>query len=148
MKKLIIISLVIITTGLIAFYVINSRAKVKEFTNEEIPTPSVSLPTISDDVKVDVKAKDGKKAVDIKITGIPSDIETIEYELIYQTGLGLSRGVNGKRRVQDLPIENITLGSCSTGGKCTYDEGVSEIDLVLKFNAPNGSSIYRKTFPI
>jgi hypothetical protein len=148
MKKFLIIIPVIIFTGIIIFFIVKSKQVVVEKPVDDVPTPEAVLPTVSGEVKVDIAAGNGKRSVDIKISGFPTDVETIEYELMYLTNSGLSRGVNGKRKVQDLPIKDITLGSCSTGGKCTYDEGVSSIDLVLKFNTAESSSIFRNTFPI
>lgn len=147
MKKylLILIPVIIILSAIFAARSLISNKPVEE---EVIPTPSVVLPTVSDTVKVNVLSNDNKRAVSIEVSGIPEDVESIDYELIYQTASGLARGVNGNRKVSDLPLKDITLGSCSTGGKCTYDEGVASVDLVLKFNSPNGASIYRNTFPI
>lgn len=119
--------------------------------NTEIPTPSVILPTVSDSVKVELTAKNDNKVVDIRISGIAGDIDTIEYELTYTTGSGLPRGVLGKITVEgqsSIERNDIDLGTCSRG-KCVYDTGVTSINLSLKFNSVNGqSSVFQKTFPL
>lgn len=149
MKKILIVTGIVfaVIVALIIFG-IRSIFMTKSDVTDVIPTPSVVLPTVPDSVKVELYSKDNNKSVGLNISGIPSGVESVEYELIYQTSSGLSRGVNGKRKIEDLPIKDITLGSCSTGGKCTYDEGVKSIDLVLKFNTADGASIFRKTFPL
>lgn len=122
------------------------NAKVEEV--QLIPTPTVALPTISDDIAVDLTAGAGNREVSIKISAIPSDIETIEYELTYITGEGLPRGVLGKISVDGqstVTRDKIVLGTCSSG-RCVYDSGVVSIDLSLKFNSPTGSSVFKKTY--
>lgn len=120
-------------------------------TPAEIPTPTVALPTVSENIKVSLTAKNGNKVVDLSITGIPPDIDTIDYELTYTTGAGLPRGVLGKISVNgqsSVTRNDIDLGTCSRG-KCVYDVGVTSIDLALKFNSTSGqSSVFQKTYPL
>lgn len=152
MKKGVIIGIIIILLfGLIVYLVFGRSNSTIDEETENTPTPTTILPTISSDITVELLASSNKRAVSLKISDFPADIETVEYELIYITGTGLPRGVNGKitlKGEKQVARDNITLGSCSTGGKCTYDEGVRSIDVTLKFNSPKGSSIYQKTFPL
>jgi len=127
------------------------KSLTKQNVIEEVPTPTIVLPTVSEDIKVDLKAKNGNKVVDLKISGIPADIETIEYELTYTTGTGLPRGVLGKittDRKSNVTRNDIDLGTCSRG-KCVYDVGVTAVSLSLKFNSTSGqSSVFQKTYPL
>lgn len=127
------------------------KSLTQKDTVEEVPTPTVALPTVSENIKVDLIAKNDNKVVDLRITGIPSDIDTIEYELTYTTGAGLPRGVLGKIDVNgqsSIARSDIDLGTCSRG-KCVYDVGVTSINLALKFNSTSGqSSVFQKTYPL
>ncbi len=148
MKKIIIAAVIIVI--LIAAVV---TVKIRLFSQTEevepTPTPTIVLPTVSENVKVVLLPKNDNKAMTLKISGIPSDIESIEYELTYTTGAGLPRGVLGKIQVRgekEITRDDIVLGTCSSG-KCAYDTGVTSVSLSLKFNFSSGeSSIFQKTY--
>lgn len=127
------------------------KSLTKQDVVEEVPTPTIALPTVSDNIKVSLTAKNANKVVDLKISGIPSDVETIEYELTYTTGAGLPRGVLGKITTdgKSSVIRNdVDLGTCSRG-KCVYDVGVTSVNLSLKFNSTSGqSSVFQKTYTL
>ena len=147
MIGIIILVLVILGIG----GVVSLKSINKKTLPEEIPTPTVVLPTVSETIKVDLKAKNDNKVVDIKISGVPADLDTIEYELTYTTGAGLPRGVLGKIKTDgksSVTRNDIDLGTCSRG-RCVYDAGVKEIALSLKFNSISGSSsVFQKTYPL
>lgn len=83
-------------------------------------TPSADGHTIVMDV-VEVK----KKAADL------------EYEIEYNSG-SLLQGAFGQTSLSSLPVsKNILLGSCSTGGKCTYNTDVTGGTLTLRFGSPD-----------
>ncbi|OGG03340.1 hypothetical protein A2W14_03685 [Candidatus Gottesmanbacteria bacterium RBG_16_37_8] len=149
MKK-IIIPAVIFSLILISSIWILGRFKSKPQQEVIIPTPTQVLPTISEDIKVNLTSQNNNRVVVLNISGIPSDVESVEYELTYLTGAGLPRGVLGKITADgqsEIERNDIVLGTCSSG-KCVYDSGVESIDLALKFNSQNGASVYRKTFPL
>ncbi len=150
MKKIIILVVIIIILFITALGA-KSITSHKNETVEEMPTPTIALPTISADVAVDLKAKNDNKIVALEIKNIPSSVESIEYELTYLTGSGLPRGVLGKINTKgenEISRDDIVLGTCSSG-KCVYDTGVTSIDLSLKFNSKDGSSaIFQKTYPL
>jgi len=150
MKKLIFGVIFIATISIIFFFVI----KIKSFSNEapveEIPTPTIVLPTISENIKVDLKALQNNKVVVLKISGLSQKIDYVEYELTYTTGNGLPRGVLGKITTygkSDISRDDIVLGTCSSG-KCVYDTGVDTIELSLKFNSLEGPSIFHETYQL
>lgn len=152
MSKKVIIGLIIIVLVILGVLsALAFKSLTKQETPEEIPTPTVVLPTVSEKIKVDLTAKNQNRVVDLRISGIPSDIETIEYELTYTTGAGLPRGVLGKITVDgqsSIRRSDIDLGTCSRG-KCVYDVGVAEINLSLKFNSTSGqSSVFQKTYSL
>lgn len=152
MNKKVIIGIVLLV--LIILGVIGAVA-IKSLTSQqapaEVPTPTVVLPTVADSIKVALTAKNDNKIVDLKIDGIPSDVDTVEYEFTYTTGTGLPRGVLGKITVNgqsSVTRSDIDLGTCSRG-KCVYDVGVTSINLSLKFNSTGGqASVFQKVYPL
>ena len=132
------------------FLLIKSRLTTTEEAVETIPTPTIALPTVSDNIQIDLIARSDNQAVTIKIKGLTSDIESIEYELTYITGAGLPRGVLGKIKLtgeKEVTRDDVVLGTCSSG-KCAYDTGVKEVNLSLKFNTPQGNKIFQKTYSL
>jgi hypothetical protein len=151
LKKLIIIFL-FLTILIISGLVIKNSNKPQSTTSPEPEaTPTIVLPTISEDIKVDLIPRSDKRSVTLKISGITDEIEMIEYELTYLTASKLARGVLGRIAVETNEIsitrDDIVLGTCSSGS-CVYDEGVTSIDLTLKFTTTSGPRIFQKTFPL
>ena len=150
-KTLIIISIVILVLFFSGFFLIrgtNSGKNVKE--PEVTIEPTVILPTISEDIKVDLSGKNSNRIVILKISGLSDDLLSIEYELTYTTGAGLVKGALGKivlKGEKEIIRDDIVLGTCSSG-RCVYDEGVDSITLSLKFNSQKGSSVFQKTFSL
>lgn len=141
MKKIALIIIpVIVLTIIIGFVVakkLTAPAKV------ETPTEQFFAPRTPEKVaKADVVSSQAGRAVTLKITNLTPEISTVEYEMSYVTGKGLARGVIGKIRPggKDSVTREILLGSCSTGGKCVYDEGVKKVTLTLRFNRSSGEA--------
>lgn len=149
MKKIVIVTVIVIIVAIIILIV-----KFKSGTKTENPaveaSPTIALPTVSESVKVDLQSKNDKKAVKLTVSGLSNNIESVEYELTYTTGGGLPRGVLGKistKGAAEISRDDIVLGTCSSG-KCVYDSGVTSVDLSLKFNTLEGSSVYRKNYQL
>ena len=146
---------IIIPAGLFFLILIASILFLSRFKNnkQEVPvspTPTRVLPTISDDIKVELTPQNNNRAVVLRVSGIPADVESIEYELTYLTGNNLPRGVLGKIILsgqKDVERNDIVLGTCSSG-KCVYDSAVESIDLSLKFNAKSGVSVYWNSYKL
>jgi len=150
MKKkpifIIIAVLAVLIIGLLVF-----KGKKGKGT-EVIPTstPTVALPEIGDEVEIDLKPRADGKAVILTIAQIPLETTSIDYELSYETGEGLPRGVLGTIHLKEGQEEverKIDLGTCSTN-VCIYDTGVETINLVLKFNSPDGSSQFQEEYEL
>ncbi|OGG16269.1 hypothetical protein A3D77_02305 [Candidatus Gottesmanbacteria bacterium RIFCSPHIGHO2_02_FULL_39_11] len=149
MKKVIIavFILLVVGGGVFAF---TRKGSSEPAEIEDIPTPTVALPTISSDVEVDLTPVNGGKAVKLSIDNVPSDVDTIEYEISYMTGSGIPRGVLGKITTEGkktISRDDITLGTCSSG-HCVVDAGVTSVDLSLKFNTLDGPKVFRKSYSI
>lgn len=151
MKKYIIIAVILLVIAAGVFLAYESQSSNKGVSDELIPTPTVALPTISDDIKVGVTFGQNNQSIALKIIGLSSDLESIEYELTYITGGGLPRGVLGKITLKggekEVKRDDIVLGTCSSG-KCVYDTGVQSVDLSLKFNTASGSKVFQKTYSL
>lgn len=151
MKKIIIpvVIVLLISIGLIVYLKTRHVSQTEEETI--IPSPTVVLPTVSESIKVDLISKNSNKSVDLTIEGLTSEISSIEYELTYNTGAGLPRGVLGTINLKGekkINKTDITLGTCSSG-KCVYDTGVTSVNLSLKFNSTSGqSSVFQKNFSL
>lgn len=105
-------------------------------------TGSIALPENQEKgVEVSLIPRSDKRAVTLKVSKISSETVSVEYELSYDTGSGLPRGVLGKVDLKgaDTLSREILLGSCSKN-VCVYDEGVKMISLTLKFNKNIGMS--------
>lgn len=149
MKKIIIPAVIFTLILISAIWFISKSGKTEEI-SQITPTPNQVLPTITDDIKVELQAINSNRSIVLTISGIPENVETIEYELTYLTGSGLPRGVLGKITVSgesSIKRDDIVLGTCSSG-RCVYDTGVESIDLSLKFNAKDKVSVFRKSFPL
>lgn len=141
-----IAALVLVIAG--GFFVIKNVMKPVVQTPEDEEQIS-DLPPVDASVVVTVTgASSGKEAI-LAISQIPEGTTSIEYEFSYLNSEGLSRGalgkidVNGKGEIE----KSILLGTCSKN-TCTYDTGVTSVDLVLKFNHPDGASQFSKTFEL
>lgn len=149
MKKFIVpVIIVLIILSLVGVIYKNRFSPKQEIVL--VPTPTVALPTISDDVQVDLTATRNKHAVILKISNIPQGTASIEYELTYITASDLPRGVLGKITLEgesEIVRDDIVLGTCSSG-KCVYDEGVTSVDLSLKFNLPEGAKVFQKSYDL
>jgi len=124
-----------VSIGVLVLVLIGGFVVIKEF-KKAPPTigeeeQQVELPQVDPSVKVDVKPKLDGKSIILAVSKIPANTTSIEYELNYTTGEGLPKGalgkitLNGKTEIE----RDILLGTCSTGGKCTYDTGVTSISV-------------------
>lgn len=151
MKKqpllIIAVSLIILVAG---FFVLRARKGDGSGEISPTPTPTVILPFVDETVEVSLTPRQDKKAVILKISQIPSETRSIDYELSYETGEGLPRGVLGTihlKEEEEQVEREILLGTCSRN-VCVYDTGVEKVNLVLKFNSPDGSSQFQKEYEL
>lgn len=78
-------------------------------------------------------------AITLNIIEIKKKSSTLEYEIEYNSG-PLVQGAFGEITgdLSKLPIsKEILLGSCSTGGKCSYNPDVTGGTLTLRFGNPD-----------
>ena len=152
MKKIIIgIGVAVIIIILTVAFAVRNMVSNQPVQSGISPTPTTVLPTVSSSVGVSLTPANGNKSLSLDIKGIPSDVQSVEYEMTYITGAGIPRGVLGKINLSggesEVKRDDIVLGTCSSG-KCVYDTGVTSVDLSLKFNSPSGSSVFQKTYSL
>jgi hypothetical protein len=83
-----------------------------------------------------IPTADGR-TLTVSLEKVNKEANEAEYEIEYQTGTVL-QGAGGSLDPSDLPAtEDVLLGSCSAGGKCSYHEGVTGGQLTLRFEDPN-----------
>lgn len=143
---------VLVVLGSVAFIIKTINAP-KKATDEVTPTIQEVLPTVDSSVQIDLSFADNKKSMILNIKNIPSQTDSIEYEISYMTGSGLPKGNIGTIRITNEKAvtrsgEELTLGTCSRG-KCVYYEGITKVSLSLKFHKADGSSsIFQKDYSL
>ncbi len=152
MKKIILAVFIVLLISIGLIFYVKTRFVSKPEEETFVPIPTVVLPTVSESIKVNLISRNTNKSVDLSIEGLSSDILSVEYELTYETGTGLPRGVLGtinlKEGEKNINKTDITLGTCSSG-KCVYDTGVTSVNLSLKFNFSSGqSSVFQKNYSL
>lgn len=107
------------------------------------------FPTVTaDNLGLTFEAKPGNQYVRFTITK-PNDITHVSYIISYDAispdsaGELVSQGLNGDLDKKDikngtLGIDWRILGTCSTGGKCRFDQGVKQVHLLLKITKSSG----------
>jgi hypothetical protein len=98
-----------------------------------------------------------KRYVTFKITHL-DDIKSLEWEFTYdadnpEPGEGgekrITQGFGGEADIEsgqsEFESEKRELGTCSTGGKCRFDTGIEEINLIVKITKNDGNVYQAET---
>ena len=104
----------------------------QEFQQQEIPTIS------AEELGLTLTSGFANKTVILTVTNT-GGLKLLEYELSYTSKGNIPRGAISQIEIKNpgKPIkQEITLGTCSD--VCHYDEGVSDIKLILKVTKNNG----------
>lgn len=118
---------------------------------EVTPSPTVSYKPV-EGVDAVLTPNAQKTKVTLALSGFDSRFSALEYELSYETD---NNGTQGAFTADPIDISGqeefereIELGSCSTGGKCSYDKGVRNFKLTAKFHVEDGQVyILQQEFP-
>lgn len=112
------------------------------------PTATPFLPPADPNIVVELIPLDPGKKVDLRISKIPQDITSVEYELKYKT-TDKTEGVFGTAQVENAAVtREITLGTCSSG-VCKYHSIPSGKGmLTIKFNSTKGATRFQKEFKL
>lgn len=136
-KKLFFIILLFILVLPVAIFLIyknyfrQSEVRSKAVVSEK--KPELNLLDLEKRPFLNLRAINGGKEVEITIDKLKNKEKKVEYILEYQSG-NLLQSAKGSLELTKEPISTkILLGSCSAGGKCTYDKNVSKGSLYLYF---------------
>ncbi len=102
-----------------------------------LPT-QIPIPTITaDSIGLSLKMGTAGKTVIVSLENTEG-ITAVEYELSYTSKGDIPRGAIGQLDLTKKTVsKEITLGTCSD--TCHYDEGVSNIKIVLKITKDDGN---------
>jgi len=103
------------------------------------------IPTVDASTKVALNQVEGKKEIELVVSGIPKNTSSVDYELSYETKQQGTQGVIGtiSTITGDTFTKQMTLGTCSSG-RCVYHEVVGAIHITLKFSGDYGQKILEK----
>ncbi|MCL5432823.1 MAG: hypothetical protein M1524_01780 [Patescibacteria group bacterium] len=144
-KKIIVILIVVIilVIGGGYYYFIGSKSKPNTSENSTALTTEMVVPTIDpSELGLSLTLSPDETVVYMKLTKLEG-ISTIDYELTYFAmvkGEKVSRGAIGHVEVtpSDSVInKEIKLGTCSD--VCHYDQGVTDIKILLKITKADGN---------
>ena len=140
--------IIIILLAVGVFFYVKSKpskqnAQEKKSVFEE---PTEIIPTVDSSVKVDIE---GSKDAVIKISGIQTGTDSIEYQLTYATASGGNEGVLGviTKITNSKAEKDITFGTCSSG-VCRYHEIDGPVTGVFKFSGTYGDRLLETTFEL
>ncbi len=141
MKKLLMVALVLIIGGTVF------AGCRKKASPQASPAPTqkprksdvnVNQEPVENRPFVRLNPKDGGKAIDLAILEVKKTAQDLEYEIEYSAGALLQGAFGNIDSLASLPVKKeILLGSCSTGGKCTYNKDISGGVLTLRFGSPD-----------
>ena len=98
----------------------------------QIPVPTITADSIGLTLKTGVPGK-----TVVATIANTAGITAVEYELSYTATGNIPRGAIGQFNLTKNPVSaEITLGTCSD--VCHYDQGVSNIKIVLKITKADG----------
>lgn len=139
MKKVQLIGLVLCSAALLT--------ACKKSTPQATPAPTqkprkadtnVNQEPISSRPYVILSPREDGKAISLKIMEMKKKAVDADYEVEYSAGSLLQGAFGTIDSLQSLPVaKEILLGSCSTGGKCTYNTGVTGGTMTLRFGNPD-----------
>ena len=132
----VVLVLIILVVGFFLVFNKSSQTQTPQGVNA-IPT-QIPIPTITaNSIGLTLKAGTAGKTVIATVTNT-NGITAIDYELSYTSQGNIPRGAIGQFDLTKKPVsKEITLGTCSD--VCHYDQGVSNIKIVLKVTKTDGN---------
>lgn len=149
-KKILIIGGIVLVVLAVGGYFVFSKktSSVPVEQKAVVEEEQTVIPTISPkDLGLSFDARKDGKAVKFSIQN-PKGIQAIDYEISYLAKGDIPRGAIGhvdiKPSEKTVSTNYIDLGTCSSG-KCKYDEGVTEVKLLLKIVKEDGKNYSTET---
>lgn len=151
-KKIALVIIILIIVFFGVFFIIkrlsSKEVNISQITPTEIPLEV--LPTVTTDVKVNLKYGKNKGEVVLTVSDFPPGTSKIDYELSYITDENLPKGVLSSIEIKpdETSLQrDITLGTCSRG-VCHYDNVTGPINVVIKFYTSTEKFIFQKEFEL
>jgi hypothetical protein len=152
----IVIATCIALIAIIISFIAVTNSKKNTENNKTMPATKVTSELVLSDSEkpiISLIPRDDGHELKLKVENIPSNITSIEYELIYSAtdeGLTLEKGVGDTLKITSSSIEKkLLLGteSCTNGCKYKYDEGVDSGTLSLYlYTDDNQSTVFETPF--
>ena len=147
---IIVVCIVLFGVGVGGVVLVKKLIRPVVTTTSDNPDNKEEFLPLDPSVTVDLTPRADGKAVNLSVGNVPSDTDSIEYEIAYDNDKGLRKGANGKIIVKgekDITRNDILFGTCSKT-MCTYDTGVTSVSLTLRFTSAKGVSVFTKDYPI
>jgi hypothetical protein len=150
MKKF--LPLILIGSGLliiigVIFFLSKNSKKVTTVNEENLAIPELPAsqrPVISlipTNNPKDAKSDNGKM-LDLKVQNINiPGAASMDYELVYTTGMGIQQGVPGTVKLDGTDIDRPLLLGSESSGKFRYDTGIETGTITFKFRNGSGKLI-------
>lgn len=137
MKTKKVLGLILVGFLLVSGYsLFKKRAKpeIQETTTKKTPPPKqVALEFSEDNPYVYLVPRGDGLAANLYATRF-GEAKYLGYELLYKTATQLQKAIGRfDLKGESIGPEEVLFGTCSAGGKCTFDQGVEEGTLTLKF---------------
>lgn len=146
-KNIYIIGAVLLVL-LVSIFIFFGRKQLPKEINNEISPSEELIPTIDNSVKVSLDSISGSKELLLKVSNLPSNTQSVDYELSYQTAQQGLQGIIGTVTNEGDSFEKkLTLGTCSSG-TCVYHQVVGKVKLTLKFTGEYGEKIFEKEYEL
>lgn len=140
MKKIIIFIIIFLTLASLGFlsYKLFFKKKTPEPVRAVISKRQELVNQLALEKRpyVTITPREDGKEISMTIFGLKNSEEKAEYELEYQAGTMIQSAVGKINFLEEKPpvTKKLLLGSCSAGGKCSYDKDVSGGSLALYFD--------------
>lgn len=116
--------------------------------SEEHPAPDEKPEaTQSGVITLDVASANEKKEVGFRIYG--DDLPTFDsyaYTVSYDSEQG-QQGIMGEKKIEgknDIEVNHLLLGTCSSGGTCTYHSGVSKVTFEVELKGEDTITLQKE----
>lgn len=138
-KNLIIVLSVLLVVVAGGVLVLSSNKKAVPVQVDQTPSEEKVFTIKPEDIGLSLAASSDNHKVILEVSNT-KDITGLDYELSYTSKGNIPRGVIGHidiKQASKSVKQEITLGTCSD--VCHYDEGVSDIKLILKVAKTDGT---------
>lgn len=99
-----------------------------------------------EETKLNFYLREDKNAVGFKVSGDLSGYKSLDYLITYGSNQS-TQGIMGTKvisGVSEITEEDLLLGSCSSGGTCTYNTGITNINLKVTLHGTSDKILEEK----